>query len=82
MKLKALAASQQILCVTHQPQIASLADQHFVVEKTITGKRATIAVRELNTAEKVEEIARMLAGETVSETVREHAREMLAGGTK
>ena len=82
LKLKALAASQQILCVTHQPQIASLADQHFVVEKTITGKRATIAVRELNTAEKVEEIARMLAGETVSETAREHAREMLAGGTK
>jgi len=82
LKLKSLAASQQVLCVTHQPQIASLADRHFVVEKSTMGKRTTIAVRELNTAEKIEEIARMLAGETVSETAREHAREMLAGGTK
>jgi DNA repair protein RecN (Recombination protein N) len=78
-KLKSLAASQQVLCVTHQPQIASLADRHFVVEKSITGKRTTISVRELGKKERVEEIARMLAGEKVSDTAREHAREMLAG---
>ena len=78
-KLKSLASSQQVLCVTHQPQIASLADKHFVVEKSVNGKRTFIRLRELSKTEQVDEIARMLAGETVSETAREHAREMLAG---
>lgn len=78
-KLKSLASSQQVLCVTHQPQIASLADRHFVVEKSISGKRTSISVRELTKIEQIEEIARMLAGERVSDTAREHAREMLAG---
>ena len=78
-KLRSLATTQQVLCVTHQPQIASLADKHFIVEKSVSGKRTVIDVRELDPREKIEEIARMLAGETVSETAREHAREMLAG---
>jgi DNA repair protein RecN (Recombination protein N) len=78
-RLKSLAGAQQVLCVTHQPQIASLADRHFVVEKSIVGKRTSIDVRELSKTEQVEEIARMLAGEKVSDTAREHAREMLAG---
>lgn len=78
-KLKSLAESQQVLCVTHQPQIASLADKHFVVEKSIQGKRTAIDIRELDQTQRVEEIARMLAGEKISETAREHAREMLAG---
>ena len=78
-KLKSLSAAQQVLCVTHQPQIASLADRHFVVEKSVSGKRTSISVRELSKAEQVEEIARMLAGEKISDTAREHAREMLAG---
>ena len=78
-KLKSLAGNQQVLCVTHQPQIASLADKHFVVDKSVSGKRTSILVRQLSETEKVEEIARMLAGEKISETAREHAREMLAG---
>jgi len=78
LKLKALSASQQVLCVTHQPQIASLADKHFVVEKTMAKNKTSIAARELNETERVEEIARMLAGEKISETAREHARELLA----
>jgi DNA repair protein RecN (Recombination protein N) len=78
-KLKSLASSQQVLCVTHQPQIASLADRHFVVEKSVNGERTVIEVRELEPTEQVDEIARMLAGEKVTDTAREHAREMLAG---
>ena len=78
LKLKQLSGSQQVLCVTHQPQIASLADRHFLVDKIVARGRTSISVRELNSAERVEEIARMLAGETVSETAREHARELLA----
>jgi DNA repair protein RecN (Recombination protein N) len=78
-KLKSLAASQQVLCLTHQPQIASLADKHFVVEKSVQGKRTVINLRDLDDSQRVEEIARMLAGEKISETAIEHAREMLAG---
>lgn len=78
IKLKELSASQQVLCVTHQPQVASKADRHFVVEKTMTRNRTAIAVRELSEAERIEEVARMLAGEKITEAARENAREMLA----
>ena len=77
-RLKDLASTQQVLCVTHQPQIASLADRHFVVEKEIAKNKTSIIVRELDPAEKIEEIARMLAGEQVTEAARENARVMLA----
>ena len=79
LKLKELARTQQVLCVTHQPQIASLADHHFVVRKESDKNRTLIRVRELDAGEKIEEIARMLAGEKITETARQHAREMLAG---
>jgi DNA repair protein RecN (Recombination protein N) len=79
LKLKELAKTQQVLCVTHQPQIASLADHHFLVEKETAKTRTEIRVKKLDEKEKVEEIARMLAGETISETARQHAKEMLAG---
>lgn len=77
-KLKELAAGQQVLCVTHQAQVASKADSHFVVEKTMTKNRTSIAVRALNDTERVEEIARMLAGEKITDAARENAREMIA----
>lgn len=79
-KLKDLAATEQVLCVTHQPQIASLAARHFVIEKDITGGRTSISARELTAAEQVEEIARMLAGEQITDAARENARTMLAAG--
>lgn len=76
-KLKQLSASQQVLCVTHQPQVASLADRHFAIEKRIERNRTTITVHELTAEERVEEIARMLAGEKITEAARQNAREML-----
>ncbi len=79
LKLKELAKTQQVLCVTHQPQVASLADQHFLVEKETIGKRTKVAVRELKETEQIEEIARMLTGANITETARQHAKEMLAG---
>lgn len=81
LKLKQLAKTQQVLCVTHQAQIASLADTHLVVEKTMTARNTSISVRMLNVDERVEEIARMLAGETITETARQHAREMITAAT-
>ena len=77
-KLKDLCVSQQVLCVTHQPQIASLADRHFIVEKSVSRGRTIINTRELSTAERIEEIARMLAGEQITDAARENARSMLA----
>ncbi|MBA4123130.1 MAG: DNA repair protein RecN [Acidobacteria bacterium] len=77
LKLKELARTQQVLCVTHQAQIASLADQHFLVEKETVGKKTRVSARDLNEKEKVEEIARMLTGAQITETARKHAKEML-----
>jgi DNA repair protein RecN (Recombination protein N) len=79
LKLKQLAKTQQVLCVTHQPQVASLADHHFVVQKEAVKNRTEIRVRELGENEKVEEIARMLTGAQITETARQHAKEMLSG---
>ena len=77
-KLKSLSATQQVLCVTHQPQIASLADHHFIVEKETASGRTLVKARALTQTEQVEEIARMLAGEQITDQARENARVMLA----
>ena len=82
LKLKELSRTQQVLCVTHQPQVASLADQHFIVEKKSKGKDTQVGVRELNENEQIEEIARMLAGEKITDAARQNAREMLQIGTR
>jgi DNA repair protein RecN (Recombination protein N) len=77
LKLKELSQFNQVLCVTHQPQVASLADHHYLVEKGTVKNRTQIQVRELNEVEKIEEIARMLAGEKITETARQHAQELV-----
>lgn len=77
VKLKELAKSQQVLCVTHQPQVASQADRHFVVEKSMAKNRTSIGVRQLDAPERIEEIARMLAGEHITDAARQNAREMI-----
>ncbi|HKW74646.1 MAG TPA: DNA repair protein RecN [Terriglobales bacterium] len=76
-KLKSLARSNQVLCVTHLPQIASFADHHYVIEKHETAGRAKTAVRQLSTPERREEVARMLSGEQLTETSRQHAEQLL-----
>jgi len=78
LKLKELSGSQQVLCVTHQPQVASLADHHYLVEKETDGKKTKVMMRVLSKSEKVEEIARMLTGAQITETARRHAKEMLS----
>ena len=77
LKLKELSKTQQVLCVTHQPQVASLANQHFLVEKETIRNKTRVGVRELDEVEQIEEIARMLAGETITDAARQNAREML-----
>jgi DNA repair protein RecN (Recombination protein N) len=77
-KLKALSRSQQVLCVTHLPQIAAFADQHFLIEKREKQARTATSVRLLGASERTEELARMISGATVTETSRKHAEQMLA----
>jgi DNA repair protein RecN (Recombination protein N) len=76
-KLKALAKGQQVLCITHLPQIAAFADQHFLIEKTERRGRTQTGVRRMEQKERVEEIARMLSGASLTETSRKHAEQML-----
>ncbi len=78
-KLRALAAHDQVLCVTHVPQIAALADRHFRAEKAEVSGRTVASIHELQGRERVSEIARMLAGETVPDTALKHAAALLAG---
>jgi DNA repair protein RecN (Recombination protein N) len=76
-KMAALACSSQVLCVTHLPQIASLATAHFSVGKSVVGERTVVEVRRLTGEERVEEVARMLGG--AAATAEQHAREMIYG---
>lgn len=76
-KLLLLGLSHQVICVTHLPQIASMADRHYYIEKKTVADRTIVEVRALEEKERVEELARMLGGAEVTATTREHAQEML-----
>ena len=76
-KLKKLSQTNQVLCVTHQPQIARFADNHLLVQKEVVAGHTVLSVENLDRRGRVEEIARMLTGAEITETARRHAREML-----
>jgi DNA repair protein RecN (Recombination protein N) len=80
-KLKNVAVRQQVLCITHLPQVAVFADQQLRVEKVVTDGRTTTRVLELDQLERISEVARMLAGATVTDSAMKHASEMLEAGT-
>jgi DNA repair protein RecN (Recombination protein N) len=81
-RLRALARRRQVFCITHLPQIASHADVHYVIEKSLSQKRTVTQARTLNPADRQEEIARMLGGLAVTDATRKTAAEMIteAGG--
>jgi len=76
-KLKTLSKQQQVVCITHLPQIAAFADQHFLIEKADKGGRTRTSVRRMEEGERAQEIARMLSGAKLTETSLEHARHLL-----
>ncbi|GGW28337.1 DNA repair protein RecN [Gemmobacter lanyuensis] len=76
-RLKALSDTAQVLVVTHSPQVAALGAHHWRVEKRVTGGMTTSTVTPLSAADRVEEIGRMLAGDTVSDAARAAARALL-----
>lgn len=75
-KMGILAESHQLICITHLPQIAAMADQHFCIEKQVAEGRAVTDIHRLTEEESVEELARMLGGASITEAVRSNAREM------
>lgn len=76
-RLKALSRGNQVLCVTHLPQIATFADHHYVIEKRVAGDRTKTSVRLVTGEERTEEVARMLSGAKLTDTSRKHAEQML-----
>ncbi|MGB5512081.1 MAG: DNA repair protein RecN [Woeseiaceae bacterium] len=78
-RLQELASDRQVLCVTHLPQVASLADQHFRISKVSDGKTTRTKIHTLSKDERVEELARMLGGVEITRKTLEHAKEMLDG---
>jgi len=76
-KLKSLSRSNQVLCVTHLPQIATFADHHHLIEKQAVGGRTRTRVHLITGEERTEEVARMLSGAKLTETSRKHAEQML-----
>ena len=77
-KLKKLSRAQQVLCVTHLPQIAAFADQHFLIEKREDHGRTKVQIRLLDERKRIEEVARMLSGAVVTEASQQHASQMIA----
>ena len=77
-KLKSLSRGQQVLCVTHLPQIAAFADQHFLIDKRESEGRTKIKVTPLDDQARTHEVARMVSGATVTETSLQHAAQMIA----
>jgi DNA repair protein RecN (Recombination protein N) len=78
-KLKSLGRGQQVLCVTHLPQIAAFADQHFLIDKRESDGRTKMQVRLLDDRARMHEVARMVSGAKVTETSLQHAAQMIAG---
>ena len=79
-KLREVAGGRQVLCITHLPQIASLAAEHYLVEKTVHDGRTRASVRKLDMEGRVREVARMLGGEEGSSTASAHAEELVRQG--
>ena len=80
-KLAALSAVKQVICITHLPQIASMADHHFLIEKHQTGDRTRTSVEELDPDGRASEITRLHGGDHITELTLASAREQLASAS-
>lgn len=75
-KMNVLGKKHQIICITHLPQIAAMADSHYLIQKSVQHETTVSTIRRLGEAESIEELARMLGGVEITETVRRSAEEM------
>ena len=81
-RLNQVGENRQVLCVTHLPQVASVADHHYRIHKMTDGKSTRTGIARLGNDERIEELARMLGGVAITKKTREHAAEMLASGSR
>jgi len=81
-RLQALGERFQVLCITHLPQIAARGATQFAIEKSVRGSRTVTRVDRLDNDGRVEEVARMIGGASVTDQVRSSARELLDAGSK
>ena len=75
-KMGILGKGHQLICITHLPQIAAMADTHYMIEKQVSDNRSITRIRELNQKESVEELARMLGGDEITPSALQNAGEM------
>ena len=75
-KLNDIGKNHQVICITHLPQIAAMADSHYKIEKTVKGGRTVTEVTKLTADEEIEELARLLGGAAITQAVRKNAGEM------
>ncbi len=76
-KIAAISVHSQVLCISHLPQVAAMADQHLFIEKKVGKQRTTTAVHELDGQERTEEMSRMLSGAEITDLTLQHAEELL-----
>jgi len=76
-KIKAISKNHQVICISHLPQIAALADAHFVISKEVFEDKTNVAVKRLNYDERIDELSRLLGGVNLTDTTKLHAKEML-----
>lgn len=83
-KMNVISSKHQVICITHLPQIASMADSHFLIEKSAKRNKTVTNIRKLNEDESIQELGRMLGGAKITDTVLQSAKEMkdLAAATK
>ncbi|WP_077621622.1 DNA repair protein RecN [Sediminibacillus massiliensis] len=76
-KIYGISSGSQVLCISHLPQVASMADTHLLIEKHVSNDRTSTSVKELDEQSSVEEISRMITGAELTDTTKEHARELI-----
>jgi DNA repair protein RecN (Recombination protein N) len=81
-KICGIGRNHQVICITHLPQIAAMADHHYLIEKQVNNGKTITSIQSLNQEEQVEEIARLLGGVSITDTVLENAKEMKELATK
>lgn len=75
-KMALIGRKHQVICITHLAQIAAMADHHFMIEKNVSDGQTKTSIRELKAEESTDELARILGGAKITDTVRQNAKEM------
>ena len=83
-QLAIISRNHQVICITHLPQIAAMADNHFLIEKTADKEKTTTSIRDVMEEDSIKELARLLGSEKITETALSNARELkeMAANTK